>query len=186
MTSFLNNSLPHVLSTGLTQLQERNAKHSNQMRLPNSSCLCQVALSSTTENIPGSLLKRLGPGVKSVACRCFTTNGFWKCQQYGYKNHVGQSIQSSLIHQYSREQSWVLPLRNDVKHNAMNMFNIQAVSEQSARNENQWKYNHVFFCWRYVFLALPITPHKSRREHSRREHRNTAAESASQNPRFTR
>ena len=76
MTSYLNNSLPHVLIAGLSQLQEKSAKHSNQVRLPTSSCLCQVALSSTTDNIPGSLLKRLGPGVKSFACRCFTTNGF--------------------------------------------------------------------------------------------------------------
>ena len=33
---------------------------------------------------------------------------------YGYKNHVEQSIQSSLVHQYPREQSCTLPLKSEI------------------------------------------------------------------------
>ena len=32
---------------------------------------------------------------------------------YGYKNHVGQSIQSGLVHQHPREQFCALPLYSD-------------------------------------------------------------------------
>ena len=113
MTSYLNNSLPHVLIAGLIQRQEQKC----QTQQSDETAHQQLSVPSGTQ-LDNRTYSRLTSQETWPWCKELCLQVFY--HQWLFDN-------ASIIHQKQLRQV-TMRLCTDVKNNALHMFNIQAVS----------------------------------------------------------